>query len=220
MVPAGAENVAVLPGSCPPPQASRVVALIDPTPAYRKGLAVALQEAGFGTEEEPSSLVEWLRSTAAPLILVTIRDEAGWDVVPPDVIAGGVPTVALLPAPSPAAYSSALRHGATGVAPWDAPPDYIVRVLRDASEGLTVLPRDVALSLASKDCSSSVPEWVTPTTVDCLRGLAGGMTVAALARQSGCSERAMYRRLQCLYGRMGVASRSEAIAQASRWGLI
>ena len=194
----------------------RAVALIDPTPAYRKGLAVALEESGF-VPEEPADLREWARAVPAPVIVVTIRAECDWASVPVD--AGG-PVVALLPSPTPAAYSAALRHGATAAAPWEAAPEYIVRVLHGASDGLTVLPLEVARSLAKSDCSSTVPHWVTASTVELLRSLADGVTVGALARRVGCSERAMYRRLHCLYGRMGVSNRSEAIVQASRWGLL
>lgn len=197
----------------------RAVALIDPTPAYRKGLAMALEEAGFAPEE-PTDLRDWAESATRPLILVTIREEEDWDVIPGDVVSSGVPIVGLLPSPTPQAYSAVLRHGATAAAPWDAPPEYIVHVVDNANQGLAVLPREVAQSLATKDCSSAPPEWVNKTTVEWLRTLAAGTTVAALARRTGCSERAMYRRLQCLYGRMGVSNRSAAIAQASRWGLI
>ncbi len=198
---------------------ARPVALIDPTPAYRKGLAIALEEAGFAPEE-PADLGDWVECAPAPLILLTIRDEANWEVVPRDVVASGVPIVVLLPSPTPQAYSAVLRHGAAGAAPWDASPEYIVHVLHNATEGLAVLPLEVARSLATKDGSSTAPEWMNASTVECLRSLAGGITVSALARRTGCSERAMYRRLQCLYVRMGVSNRSAAIAQASRWGLI
>lgn len=194
----------------------RAVALIDPTPAYRKGLAMALKEAGF-MPEEPANLREWVRSARSPLILLTIRGEADWDIVPDNA---GVPIVALLPSATPADYSAVLRRGATGAAPWDAAPEDIVRVLEGATEGLAVLPIEVARSLAENDCIAAAPDWITATMTECLRRLAGGITIGALARTEGCSERAMYRRLQCLYGRIGVSSRSEAIVAASRWGLI
>ncbi|MCA1570116.1 MAG: DNA-binding response regulator [Acidimicrobiales bacterium] len=196
----------------------RAVALVDPTPAYRRGLAVVLEEAGF-RPEAPADLSEWLRSAYGPLILVTIRVEENWALIPADALRAEVPIVALLPSPTPVAYSAALRYGAMGAAPWDAAPEHIVRVLHSASEGLAVLPLEVARSLA-KDCWSVAPDWMTTTKVELLRSLAGGITVGALARRAGCSERAMYRRLQGLYGRMGVSNRSEAIVRASRWGLI
>lgn len=201
------------------PCARRPVALIDPTPAYRRGLAVALEEAGF-LPEEPTDLVEWVSSVVGPLFLVTIRAEHDWDAISPDALGVQVPVVALLPSPTAAAYASALDHGANGVAPWDAAPEHIVAILQAAAEGLAVLPLDVARSLARKDCSTAAPDWITGAALECIRALAQGATVAALARRTGCSERAMYRRLQSLYGRMGVRNRSEAILQASRWGLV
>ena len=38
--------------------------------------------------------------------------------------------------------------------------------------------------------------------------------------QHGVLERAMYRLLHALYGRMGAINRTEAVLQASRWGLL
>ena len=52
----------------------RFVALLDPTPAYRKGLAVALAEAGF-KPAEPVDLREWLLSVPDAMVLLTIIDE-------------------------------------------------------------------------------------------------------------------------------------------------
>lgn len=226
----GAEvtNRGTLPGSARdgggrrPPSgvvSGRAVALIDPTPAYRRGLAVALEEAGF-SPQEPAQLRDWVRSVVGPLIVVTVRGDADWEAVCPEVLGSQVPVVALLPSPTPEAYAAALDRGATGVAPWEAAPEEIVRVLHAAADGLAALPLDVARSLARQGCPNTPPEWMTTTAVECLRSLANGTTVGAMARRTGCSERAMYRRLQSLYGRMGVTNRSEAILQASRWGLV
>jgi len=50
--------------------------------------------------------------------------------------------------------------------------------------------------------------------------LANGGSVHDLAERVGYSERALYRLLHALYGRLGVSSRTEAILQASRRGLL
>ena len=219
MVHVAVEDGTVLTG--PPAATTRCyeVVIIDPTPAYRKGLAVGLEEAGF-VVRDPSDRADWGETSRSPIVVVTIRGDPDWNAIPPALVDSGAPVVALLPSPTPAAFSAALRCGATGIAPWDASPAFVSQVVHYAAEGLTVLPSEVARSLATKDCSSAPPEWMTYAAVDCLRELAAGTTVAALARQCGCSERAMYRRLQLLYGRIGVANRSEAIAAAVRWGLI
>lgn len=197
----------------------RTVALLDPTPTYRKGLAVALEEAGF-LPVEPADLEEWVSSGSTSLILVTINQDEDWNAIPSAAFAAGAPIVVLLPSPTPEAYAAVFRRGATGAAPWSADPEHIVRVLDGAADGLAVVPFEVTRALATEGCAPAPPDWVTSGTVDCLQKLAEGLTVVALAQRSRCSERAMYRRLQCIYGRMGVNNRSEAIALASRWGLI
>lgn len=50
--------------------------------------------------------------------------------------------------------------------------------------------------------------------------MAKGVTIQELAKKVGYSERALYRLLHGLYGRMRVSNRTEAILQASRWGLL
>lgn len=197
----------------------RAVALLDPTPTYRKGLAVALEEAGF-LPVEPADLEGWVSSAITPLILATINQEEDWDAIPSAAFAAGAPVVVLLPCPTPEAYAAAFRRGATGAAPWGADPEHIVRVLDGAADGLAVVPFEMARALATEHCAPAPPDWITSGTVDCLQKLAEGLTVVALAQRSRCSERAMYRRLHSIYGRMGVNNRSEAIALASRWGLI
>jgi hypothetical protein len=49
----------------------RAAALIGPTPAYRRGLAVVLEEACF-LPEEPAELQEWVRSVVGPLLGVVL----------------------------------------------------------------------------------------------------------------------------------------------------
>jgi DNA-binding NarL/FixJ family response regulator len=61
---------------------------------------------------------------------------------------------------------------------------------------------------------------VTPEEIDWLRLLADGATIHELADKVGYSERALYRILHGLYGRMRVSNRTEAILQAKRWGLL
>jgi DNA-binding CsgD family transcriptional regulator len=50
--------------------------------------------------------------------------------------------------------------------------------------------------------------------------MAKGATIQQVAATVGYSERALYRLLHGLYGRMRVSNRTEAILQASRWGLL
>ncbi|HEX6595335.1 MAG TPA: hypothetical protein VF045_00260 [Acidimicrobiales bacterium] len=89
----------------------RFVALLDPTPAYRKGLAVALAEAGF-KPAEPVDLREWLLSVPGAMVLLTIIDELDAKSVLADAASANAPVVALLPNSCPETYAQALRSGA------------------------------------------------------------------------------------------------------------
>jgi DNA-binding NarL/FixJ family response regulator len=128
--------------------------------------------------------------------------------------------VALLVDPTPDAYAEALRGGAIAAVAWEAVPEAIVKVLAAALVGNTLMPVGVAQALAAKLPAIEDPDWITHEEITWLRILAQGGTVHDLARQVGYSERALYRLLHALYGRMGVSSRTEAILQASRRGLL
>lgn len=61
---------------------------------------------------------------------------------------------------------------------------------------------------------------LAPDEIDWLRALAHGTRVADLARESGYSERAMYRELRKLWNRLGVANRAQGLARAGELGLL
>jgi DNA-binding NarL/FixJ family response regulator len=78
----------------------------------------------------------------------------------------------------------------------------------------------VARAISAHGAPLQDKEWITPEEVEWLRFLAEGATVHELAEKVGYSERALYRVLHGLYGRLRVANRTEAILQAQRWGLL
>ena len=61
---------------------------------------------------------------------------------------------------------------------------------------------------------------ITPWECSALQSLAAGLSTAELAITLGLSEGEIERRLAALYSRMGAASHSDAISDASRRGLI
>jgi DNA-binding NarL/FixJ family response regulator len=128
--------------------------------------------------------------------------------------------VALLVEPSPDTYAEALRNGAVAAVAWEAVPEGIVKVLTAALESDTLIPTAVAQALAAKLPAFEDPDWITHEELAWLRTLARGSTVHDLAKNVGYSDRALYRLLHALYGRMGVSNRTEAILQASRRHLL
>lgn len=195
------------------------IAVVDPVPAYCVGLLAALRAAGFECAHV-DAVDQTVSSPGRKALLVTIRSDEQWQLI--DQHGHSCPTlvvVALLVDASPAGYRDAFRAGACSAVPFDAPVETIITVLRAALDEHVLLPVDLAHALAS-DNGRGRDGWVTDQEADWLRHLTTGMTVATLADKVGYSERSLYRRLHDLYGRLQVSNRTEAIAKATRLGLI
>ena len=154
-------------------------------------------------------------------LLLTVRSASDWE--PARCLAESNPElvlVVLLVDPTSDRHAEALRVGARGVTAWDATPEAIVEVLAAAVRGYALLPSGIASAMARGQPPFFDPDWVTAEEIDWLRLLADGATIHELADKVGYSERAFYRILHGLYGRMRVSNRTEAILQARRWGLL
>jgi DNA-binding NarL/FixJ family response regulator len=194
--------------------------IIDPAACYRSGLSSALRKAGFSATEFADPR-EWAGSAGRRVMLCTIRAPDDWKKFRAlRELNAELLLVALLVDPTPDAYAEALRSGAVAAVAWEAVPEAIVKVLVAALAGDTLIPAGVAKALAAKVPAVEDPDSVTHEELTWLRILADGGTVHDLAQEVGYSERAFYRMLHALYGRMGVSNRTEAILQASQRGLL
>jgi DNA-binding NarL/FixJ family response regulator len=200
------------------------IAIADVSPARRRGIAAALEEAGHEVHEleAPAALVEWLRRPGDRAAVLCALEPAGRELLrrAREADADAV-LVALVEGGDARAIRTALMDGATAAASVDAPLDELTQVVGVALAGKVVLDAPVAEALARGclgpellDCAVSDPE------VDWLRGLARGDTVAELAEAAAFSEREMYRQLGALYERLGAANRTQAIVRAAQLGLI
>jgi DNA-binding NarL/FixJ family response regulator len=194
--------------------------VVDPAASYRNGLCAALGTAGFAPTEVADPR-DWGATVGRRVLLWTVRSPKDWKGfktlrgLNPELV-----LVALLVDPTPDAYAEALRSGAAAAVAWEAAPEDIVKVLAAALAGGTLIPVGVAQALAAKLPAVEDPDWITHEELRWLSILADGGTVHDLAQRVGYSERALYRLLHALYGRLGVSSRTEAILQASRRGLL
>lgn len=193
------------------------IAVIDRAPAYRRGLELALSEAGYQVEQ-PTDMGRWAEAPGARAVVATCR--SGSDARRLALVrARGTDTiaVALLGEESSVAYREVLETGVESAVARDASLDRIVEVVGAAVDRRTVLPTDVARSLAR---GGQADEGIEKDQAEWLRALARGTTVEELAESVGYSERAMYRQLRRLYERLGARNRTEALLQAVRRGLI
>ena len=196
------------------------IAVCDPASSYRLGLGSALAAVGFIIEDVGDLRAQPVL-TEVDALLLTVRSAADWQVL--REVAGAnsaLKLIALLVDATPDRHAEALRCGADGVVAWDGSPEEIIPVVRAALESRTVLPTHIARAIAISGPPLYDAEWVTPEEVEWLKLLAQGATIQQLADKVGYSERALYRVLHGLYGRMRVSNRTEAILQASRWGLL
>jgi len=122
------------------------------------------------------------------------------------------------------AVADALRLGAHAVLPRDAQPDEIVRAVEAAVAGLVVLHPDRAAALLSllPAARRAAPgtESLTAREIEVLGMLAEGAGNKQIARRLGISEHTVKFHVGSILGKLGAASRTEAVTTGLRQGLI
>ena len=195
------------------------VAIVDPLPMFRRGVATLLAE--FGHEvATPDDVLAWTHGKPSCLVLLTLRTEHDWEL-----LAGLVRqehlVVVLLEDRSGAEGARALRAGARSVLPRAASESSLQRTVTATLEGEAIMPAGVAATLLDAGTAESTGRpTLSAEQAGWLRRLGAGFTVAQLASEAGYSERTMFRLLQALYARMGVRSRVEAVLRAKEQGLL
>lgn len=194
------------------------IAVSDPLPVYRRGMMATLGEAGFNPEA-PDDLLAWVRQEHRRVVLLTLDAPSDWTLLAElrhtrqDLL-----VVAILSDVSVRTYVNAITAGAAAAVPRDASPEAVRRVFEEAVEGFSVLPVEVVEALATPHRRTETRSAPAAHEVDWLRELAGGATIAQLAKNSGYSERAMFRLLRDLYQRLDVSTRTEALILAQQHG--
>jgi NarL family two-component system response regulator YdfI len=122
-------------------------------------------------------------------------------------------------------FAEALRAGVRAVLPSDVSPGQLVAALQAAASGLVVLhPREVDAALpAGAPASPPLAELAEPLTRrerEVLQMLASGVGNKEIAAQLAISEHTVKFHVTSILGKLGAASRTEAVALAIRLGLI
>jgi DNA-binding NarL/FixJ family response regulator len=190
------------------------VAVIDPLPLFREGVAAVLSAAGHHVET-PADPIGWAAQRPSALVLLTMAGTPQW------LLLAGLreaPVIALIEGGSAPDGARAVRAGARSVLPRGVAQGVLRRTVEATMDGQAVLPAAVVdLLAAGRDQD---PETVDSDRIGWLGKLASGTTVAQLAAQAGYSERAMFRLLAALYREMGARNRIEAVVRARDRGWI
>jgi len=119
-----------------------------------------------------------------------------------------------------------LESGAAGYVLKDEALEMLVSAVRAVAQGKSwlspaiasqVVSRAVGRTLAPPDLS---PLPLTPSETEVLRLLAQGLDNAAIAQHLVVTKRTVQNHVSAIYGKLGVASRTEAALMAIRHGLV
>ncbi|MEU4693854.1 DNA-binding response regulator [Actinoplanes sp. NPDC023714] len=193
------------------------VAVIDPLPMYRYGVAALFAGAGHEVDT-PADSLDWARRHEHATVLLTVDTDDDWRLLTRLADTGRHAVIAVLVSPTDAGGVAAVRAGAVSVIGRSAPPEMLLRVVAGLANGQATVPLGALRLLTADPAAPDDGDRPPPEEIAWLRTLAGGSTVAALADQAGYSERAMFRLLQGLYQRLGVRTRVEALIRAHERG--
>jgi len=121
----------------------------------------------------------------------------------------------------PSLAGETLAAGARGILMRDASPQRIRAALIAASEGIIVI--DDALATAVLQQSRPALDLVEPLTAresEVMQLLASGRTNKEIAQRLGVTEHTVKFHVNSILGKLGVATRTEAVVHAARLGIV
>jgi DNA-binding NarL/FixJ family response regulator len=192
--------------------------VVDPLPLLRHGVAAALADLDCPVDA-PNDLLGWADGQATRVVVLSLIGSADWDLLAelrtarPETL-----LLVLLDRPDTPAYVQAFRAGAMAILPRQCSPDTLRQSLAALLGGFSIVPVTAVRSLAAD--SPERENRPSPEELTWLQHLAGGSTVAELARTAGYSERMMFRLLRALYRKLPARNRTEALMFARGQGWI
>jgi DNA-binding NarL/FixJ family response regulator len=127
-----------------------------------------------------------------------------------------VPVVLLSQEGDPSLLKRVTRGGSGGLLQSNAPCEQIVQAIKSVASGLTVFDG----ALVSQSGEETAPEHLTPREAEVLQLLADGLANKDIAARLNISEHTIKFHIRSILGKLGVASRTEAVARGLRSGLI
>ena len=124
--------------------------------------------------------------------------------------------VLLVPEPEPGVVNQIRRAGVGGVLQSNASSEQIVQAIKSVASGLIVFDR----ALAPQSPDDEPLEQLTPRESEVLRLLADGLGNKEIAVKLSISEHTIKFHIHSILGKLGAASRTEAVTRGLRSGLI
>lgn len=201
------------------------VLLTDDHPVVRAGLRALLEASGVQVVAEAASgaeAVDLVRTTPVDVVLMDLQLGAGIDGVEATrqvVALPNPPAVLILTTyDTDADILRAVESGAAGYLLKDAPPDALVDAVHRAARGETVLAPVVAQRLVTR-MRSPIPT-LSARELEVLTQVAGGASNRQIAGRLVVSEATVKSHLVHIFTKLGVDSRTAAVAAAREAGLL
>jgi two-component system, NarL family, response regulator YdfI len=138
-------------------------------------------------------------------------------------VAVGLPVVLLVRDPA-AEWAAALRPGVKAILPDNATGAQIAAAIEAVAAGLAVLhPSEIETLWSPRTMNESLetlPEALTPREIEVLRSMAEGLGNKEIAGRLGISEHTVKFHVASVMGKLGAASRTEAVMIGIRHGLV
>jgi DNA-binding NarL/FixJ family response regulator len=117
--------------------------------------------------------------------------------------------------------TQAMASGARGVLPRTASPQRLYTAIRAAAEGLVVIDEEIAEQvLPHARARIDLIEPLTPREQQVAQLLAGGLTNKEIAHRLEITEHTVKFHLNGILRKLGVSTRTEAVVQAARLGIL
>lgn len=205
--------------------------IVAASPLVRMGLQSMFADSNVevvGSLGDIESLAgEWV-DVRADIILVEASGEqfeTMMESLATSQLASEAAVVVLTDRREPKSLADALRAGIRAVLPSDIPPDQLVAALEAAASGLIVVhPEEVnAIFPVVEGASRPVAELaepLTPRESEVLQMLASGLANKEIATRLKISEHTVKFHVAAILGKLGAASRTEAVSLGIRRGLV
>jgi DNA-binding NarL/FixJ family response regulator len=132
-----------------------------------------------------------------------------------------IPVLVLLDSSDPASLGSLLRSGIRGAISSDATPEEIESAILAVGAGLVVTTTaSLAELLPQHPATQELAEPLSDRELEVLDLVAEGLSNKLIAQALSISEHTVKTHVASIFGKLGASSRTEAVSQAIRRGLV
>jgi len=196
------------------------VLVLSPSPVARAGLESLLRNSA-GAIEVVGSAASWSEYSGEDPDVILADWENG-DELSSEISAGAPEAALVVMADDPGlpGIAEALRSGIRAVLSRHSSASQIVAAIEAAAAGFVVLQPGDLDGLLINPQPASLAEPLTPREVEVLGMLAEGQSNKSIAHRLGISEHTVKFHVTSIMGKLNAGSRTEAVTQGIRQGLI